>query len=255
MASTVGMSYVDWVDRVFAEVALAVSEDIDRRLMGIQIPELAKRLELGIDPYQPGVDFHQSDERMAILDARSDLADLGLAVSNQDYHHFALTERGRIGHKARLSLAWPQILRGVRVDEEQLAFLRRAIERSEERRQRFAIVREVTSQDVFADLGWTWHMGHALDITERLKEKDCLHSIPTAGGPIPVRITYIGVVRATEAERTEDQELLRDLLEDWETTTVDFKRELDLSTPAVRMEFVRGTSQLRPHKAVNAGFL
>lgn len=235
------MKYVEWVERVFAEAALAVSEDVDRRLIGIPVPDLAKRLDLGLDPYAPGVDFHQSDERMAILDARSDLADLGLAESDQDYHRFSLTERGRIGHKVRLSSAWPQILRDVRVDDEHVAFLRRAVERSEEQQERFAIMREVTAEDVFADLGWTWNMGHALDITERLKEKTCLHSIPTTGGPIPVRITYIGVVRATEAERTEDQERLRELLDDWETTTVDFKRELDLSTPTSRMEFVRDT--------------
>lgn len=254
------MSYVDWVDRVLAEAALAISEDVDRRLMGIQVPELAKRLNLGIDTYQPGVDFHQSDERMAILDARSDLADLGLAEVGDDYHHFALTERGRVGHKVRLSSAWPQLLREVRVDDEQLAFLRRAVERSEEKHDHFAIMREVNSKDVFADLGWSWHSAHALDITERLKEKNCLHSHPTLGDdPLPVRVTYIGVVRATEAERTEDQELLRELLDDWETTTVDFKRELDLSTAAARMEFVRdvlsiATTQGRQRRYLVIGF-
>lgn len=253
------MRYVEWVERVFSAAALAVSEDVDRRLVGIPVPDLAKRLELGIDPYAPGVDFHQSDERMAILDARSDLADLGLAEADNDYHHFSLTERGRVGHKVRLSSAWPELLREVRVDDEQLAFLRRAVERSEEQNERFAIMREVTSEELFSDLGWPWHMGHALDITNRLKEKSCLHSMPTMGGPIPVRVTYIGVVRATEAERTEDQELLRELLEDWETTTVDFKRELDLSTVRARMELVRdvlsiATTQGRQRRYLVIGF-
>jgi len=254
------VKYVEWVERVLAETALAVSEDVDRRLIGVQVAELAKRLNLGIDPYVPGVDFHQSDQRMAILDAASDLADLGLADPDQSYIHVKLTERGRVGHRVRLTSTWSSLLKQVRVDEEQLAFLRRAVERSEETHESFAIMRgDVTAQEVFSDLGWPWHPGHALDITNVLKDKSCLHSIPTAGGPIPVRITYVGVVRATEVERTEDQELLRDLLADWETTTVDFKRELDLSTVAARIEFVRdvlsiATTQGRQGRYLVIGF-
>ncbi len=253
------MKYVEWVERVLSETALAVSEDVDRRLMGIQVPELAKRLNLGIDPYAPGVDFHQSDERMSILDAASDLADLGLAEVDQGYFHFKLTERGRAGHKARLSSTWPTLLQQVRVDDEQLAFLRRAVERSEEQHESFAIMRNVTTQELFSDLGWPWHPGHALDVTNVLKAKSCLHSHPTMGGPIPVRVTYIGVVRATETERSRDQELLRRLLDDWETTTVDFKRELDIGTVAVRLEFVRdvlaiATTQGRQERCVVIGF-
>jgi len=234
------MKYVDWVERVLAETSRAISADVNSRLMGIQVSELAKPLDLGIDPYgAPG--FHESDERMAILEAVEDLGDLGLADGGRDSFRVVLTERGRKGHEVSLRTAWPQIVRDIRVDEEQLAFLLRAAERSEEEHDHFARMRLVTSQEIFADLGWPWEMGRALDITERLKEKLCLHSIPTMGGPIPVRLTYTGVVRATEEQQTEDQELLREALNDWETTTVEFKRLVDLSTTANRMEFTRDT--------------
>jgi len=232
------MKYVDWVERVLAESSRAISADVNSRLMGIQVSELAKPLDLGIDPYgAPG--FHQSDERMAILEAVEDLADLGLADPSRDSFRVVLTERGRKGHEVSLRTAWPQIVRDIQVDEEQLSFLRGAAERSEEQHEHFARMQHVTSQEIFADLGWLWEMGRALDITERLKEKRCLHSFPTMGGPIPVRLTYTGVVRATEQQQTEDQELLSEALNDWETTTVEFKRLVDLSTPANRMEFTR----------------
>jgi hypothetical protein len=47
--------------------------------------------------------------------------------------------------------------------------------------------------------------------------------------------TYIGIVRVTEQAQTE----LQQLVAQWETTNIEFKRQLDLASKAEKAEFVR----------------
>ena len=56
-------------------------------------------------------------------------------------------------------------------------------------------------------------------------------------------------MKATEAIATEWQERLADLVEEWETTTVDFKRELPLGTEKQSAEFARDVTALANPKA------
>ena len=61
----------------------------------------------------------------------------------------------------------------------------------------------------------------------------------TAGGHVPIRVTYVGVVRGTQQAHGEWQRTLPELVATWETTSVDFKRELSLKRKADKAEFVR----------------
>ncbi|MGH7213616.1 MAG: ATP-binding protein [Tepidisphaeraceae bacterium] len=232
------MEYVDWVERVLRETAAAVGADRDARLSGVAIWDVARRLDLGIDAMAP--EFHASDQRMAIIQAIDDLSDLGLATSATEtgnYYHIKLTDEGRRGHTASLRASWPKIFKQVRLDDEMRAFLRAAATRAELRSDRFAVMGGTTAMSVYADLGWEWHPGHAIDLTSSLDQKRCLHANATLDGSVDVRVTYIGVVLGTQEQRTRDQQLLDELLRDWETSTVDFKRELDLDSKTGRYEF------------------
>jgi hypothetical protein len=62
-------------------------------------------------------------------------------------------------------------------------------------------------------------------------------------------------VRATEQVQAELQQLVASLLADWETTNVEFKRQLDLATKADKAEFVRDILALATTKVSGERFL
>ncbi len=70
-----------------------------------------------------------------------------------------------------------------------------------------------------------------------------------------LRPSYRGVVWATRRESTELQTLVRGLLPDWETTNVDFKRELNLGRDKEKAEFVRDVLALANTKSPGKRYL
>ena len=250
------MDYLDWIERVLHASAEAIRGDHNARLIGVPVWEVAKRLDLGVDPMGP--DFHGSDERLAILDALDDLEQLGLA-EDSDGFLVKLSDEGRKGATASLRPSWPTLFQQVRLDDEMRKFLAAAVTRSEVRREHFAKMDHTTAMEVFEDLGWPWDISHAIALTQSLEAKSCLHAWPTMGGPVTMRVTYVGVVAGTQEEKSQDQQLLSDLLADWETTTVDFKRELNLDSPTAKLEFAHDVLTLanvqgRQRRALVIGF-
>ncbi|MDP9223784.1 MAG: hypothetical protein M3P18_07980 [Actinomycetota bacterium] len=249
------MEYVEWVEAVLHTAAAAVSRDHDMRLGGVAIGEIAQALELGIDPMGP--DFHDSAQRMAIIHAGEDLRDLGLGDVARDYRRITLTDEGRQWSTASLRATWPSLLEQARIDEERRQFLRAAAARSEVRSDRFATTQNVAVTEVFADLGWPWHRGRAVALLKSLGEGiPYLRVLPTHDH---VRVTYLGVVVGTQEQQTRDQQLLAELIDDWETSTVDFKRELALDPQRARLEFAHDVLTLanvqgRQRRALVIGF-
>jgi Putative DNA-binding domain len=111
-------------------------------------------------------------------------------------------------------------------------------------------------QKVFDALGWrTSDNAPAYDITARLEQERCLVRRAALGGRIDVYPTYVGIVRATEQVQTELQQLVAGLLPEWETTNVEFKRQLNLATKADKAEFVRDILALATTKVSGERFL
>jgi hypothetical protein len=245
------MDYVEFADRVMRTAAELVENDYSARLSGVNVSEVAHALGLNIEG-----DFWQSNDRMAILHVIDDLDGLGLATVSGDYMRIEVSDRGRAARTLSLRTSWRAMFAGVQLDEEERALLRAVIARSEDRRERFAVMGEVQLESVFADLGWPADAGRIVSVGGTLLRKGCLHG---QAAQFPVRPTYLGVVLATRELETEEQLLLADLLRDWETTTIEAKRELPLNSPKQKHEFVRdilalGTTQGRQRRYLIVGF-
>lgn len=166
-----------------------------------------------------------------------------------------MTQEGRRLAVQSLRSIWPQVF-AIYLDDEQLAFLRQATALSEDRQAGYARVEWVPWQKVFDALGWrTSDNAPAYDITARLEEEGCLARKAALGGFIEVYPTYAGIVRATEQLQTELQQLVADVLPEWETTNVEFKRQLDLATKADKAEFIRDILALATTKSSGERFL
>jgi hypothetical protein len=96
------MEYLEWVERVLHASAEAIQGDNNARLIGAPVSEIAKRLDLGLNPMGP--DFHGSEQRMAILDAIADLAQLGLAEETDGFT-MKLSDEGRRARPLRFGRA------------------------------------------------------------------------------------------------------------------------------------------------------
>jgi hypothetical protein len=64
-----------------------------------------------------------------------------------------------------------------------------------------------------------------------------------------IRPTYAGVVRASERISTEWDVRLREMVAEWETTTVEFKSTVELGTPARNAEFAKDMDSLSNTKS------
>jgi hypothetical protein len=245
------MKYLDWVQSIFQITGELTRADAQARLMGVRQDELLGRL--GVDPFSPG--FYESPERFALGHAVIELVQLGLLEpSSASSSMVRLTQEGRRLTGQSLRSIWPEIFT-IYLEEEQLAFLRAATDLSEDRQVGYAQVNSVPWQKVFDALGWPSYSTQAYVITAQLQREGCLVVNYGPSDRIDVYPTYRGIVRATEQIQTELQQLVAGLLAEWETTNVEFKRQLDLATKAQKAEFVRDTLALATTKSGGERFL
>lgn len=124
------------------------------------------------------------------------------------------------------------------------------------REERYARLVEHTVEEVFAHLGWPWpteDISRIVLIHKTLKEAGLARGVLAAGGYVHgLSPTYGGVVRVTQAEPNQVRRIVEGLIPDWETTTVEFKREVPLNNPEQKVEFVKDLCALATTKASGA---
>jgi hypothetical protein len=247
------VKYVDWVQRVLQAAGELTRADAQARLIGVAQEQVLGRLGGPSDPSLPA--FHESPELSALGDAVVDLDRLGLVEPGSVRSRMVrLTQEGRRLAAQSLRSIWPQVF-AIYLDDEQLTFLQQATALSEDRQAGYARVEWVPWQKIFDALGWRSDHARALDLAARLEEQRCLAHRADLGGGIDVYPTYVGIVRATEQVQTELQLLVAALLAEWETTNVEFKRQLDLATKADKAEFIRDILALATTKSSGERFL
>jgi hypothetical protein len=185
---------------------------------------------------------------MPLVTALEDLDALGI-VGFESLHEVKPTKATtQIRDGVSLRTAWPKLVEPY-LDAEQVEFLRAAVTVSEQRHDGWATVEYTTAAAVMEHLGWSDDDHDPWAICQALGDDGFIKSEAYVGGKVDLRPTYRGVVKATEAIATEWQQRLDDLVEEWETTTVDFKRELPLGTEKQNAEFARDVTALANTKA------
>lgn len=234
------MDYPEWVDRVMKAFATQWRETTGSSLI------------VGLDQHEVELALGVTDDigREAVGDALRDLASLGL-IEARDGRRFRLEQEGRKFPEASLDWAWKQIF-AVHVDSEQERFLRELTELSVDSHPHCARLIEIHAKEVRARFGGKWDHDGILwgsAMVSSLKAAGMVREHSALGGYIRAWPTYVGVVRVTKAEPHEWQSMVRDALADWETTNVDFKRELGLDRDSGKAEFVRDVLALANTKS------
>lgn len=231
------MKYVDWV-QVVAD-AFASNPGGSHELVGSD--QIAKRLEIASD------DRPRDD---ALAHALEDLRGIR-ALEFDDYAWIKPTAATwQIREGARLQSGWSALVGGW-LNGEREAVLAAAVRLSETRHESWADMAPTTGEAVRAVLGWAQDEHDMPMITDDLAAAGLLEVTAMSGGDayLHIRPTYAGVVRATERVSTEWDVRLRDMVAEWETTTVEFKSRIELGTPARNAEFAKDIDSLANTKS------
>ena len=226
MGDDVVESYLTWVERVLDEIV---------RL------QPNKRPPLGIDAIGAALGLDSDQTRRDLWEIVEDLAGMGFVQDYDGGLDLRVSQRGlMVRDGVRLTTAWPTILDEY-LTSEQEQFLGKLVELSLQVRNERPVTEYVGTRDVFASLGWsTEDITPFYDLSRQVEQLTLAKTMGvTTGGNVPIRVTYVGVVRGTQQAHGEWQRTLPELVATWETTSVDFKRELSLKRIADKAEFVR----------------
>ena len=106
----------------------------------------------------------------------------------------------------------------------------------------------VGRNEIVSELGWTdegplWSIGKALE------QRKFVQSTPYGGPEAGFRAAYLGLVWETRRGFTIESKFIDGLVLEWETTSVDFKRELYIDTADQKAEFIKDIIGLANTKA------
>jgi len=240
------MRYVEWVERVF-DIVMALRADPQTHLIGVPFMDIAR--ELGQEPTAPG--FTQTRQAAAIRGAMMELDGLGLVEVRRGTLPFAkVTQNGLQVAAGSFRDLWPSLAEQY-VTDDQRTFLGATATLAESRENTCADIDLVSAGKVFESLGWESDAGRARALTKELSNLGLLHDRVAIGSIDSVRVapTYAGFVVATEAHESKLHVLVRGMLAEGETTTVEFKVQLNLSDRDGKGEFVHDVLGLATTKA------
>lgn len=228
------MDYVTWCDLVLTSLVGACQATVQGRLIGVNFRDLARIIG-------DSRGTNQAYE-MEVYDALSHLRQIGMAEPTQRTpHYWKPTSEGR--HAAEdVTRLWEAACNR-RVDLDHLPTLRAVNRLSPVSHDDHAFVEWVAGEVIVAESGPSepdiLH-GFASEMAaEGLIERD------SAVGRLPkLRATYLGLVWETRQGYTQEARFIDQLAEEWETTSVDFKRELELRTNDHKAEFVKDVLSL-----------
>lgn len=237
------MNYIDWIQTLF-DTAVATwrqGEEEYGQLLWMPWENLAEPLGLVNDPNS----WFNSDQRYALVEALRDVAGIGLI--ELDHDRYRLTDRGEMMEHSQISASW-QGLTSILLTDRQEKLLKQLTDLAQEEHEKYARLVHVN-----VSAAWEQSPGAhanpvlAATLGRQLADKGLAELMPTVD---PTgRPTYAGLVRATQGRVTEDQRLVAQLLDDWETVESDVKEILKLDSPTERAEFARDIMGLVNTKA------
>jgi hypothetical protein len=227
------MDFVDWCTLILNKLIELSLAERDAWHTGVSIDALAKAL-FGRDLYM----LLGTNEGQAIVDATWEMQQIGLvARKDKDGRWLEVT---RIGQEVAedLTTLWEQICTK-KLRPEQVELLLVINELSEQSTAAYAWLDYPTRQAIMSKTGWTddnrlWSVAKPLE-----KQLRFLAAYPAMNSDAGFRATYEGLVWTTRRGLTLESRRIDTLLREWETTSVEFKRELYIDTADQKAEFVK----------------
>lgn len=238
--------YVEWVDRVLQTVHGLTAGDSSAAIVGVGMPQLQAALAL----QKAGAD--------ALRSALRDLDSLG--CTDSDNWRTTLSVQGhRAAEAGGMRAGWKSLFDRYSPLEADRAVATKLVEMGLTAGDGFYWVNQVEMKEALGALGQPNDQGAAIVVTKRLESVGCIHPDPLitmgADGYCRVIPTYVAIVVATQRVATDQQAMLRELVQQWETTSVDFKELLELNSDRQKAEFCKDILALANTRTSGRGFI
>jgi len=233
------LDYVELVERVLVGVLDAMGDDFEVQLTGVVDDDVQAGLG---EPVDDGA------FRCAIEDLE------GMYLIDRDAMQLKPTALAQEVRDAGLSALWLQFFNR-RLSGPQADFLNALVEICAPSSGLPSPILDASVDELVAKLGSGWEAGSAkvFSVFGALQEAGLARGGTAGGGMIwGLRPSYGGIVRATRQEPTESRALVAGLLPEGETTTVEIKRQIDLTSPTGKAEFAKDICALATTKASGA---
>lgn len=232
------MDFVEWCDVVLKQVEeMTRPSSVEDAMDWVDNDDLAEAI-FGMEKVSGG-DYWESSYRKSVLDAMQELINEGLLeeVSRGNFIRAKTTPVGRDYLDDKTPL-WESIC-NIKLDAEEARVLRAVNKLSQQTAESHAWVESVHHEKLLPELGWADVMEELWPISKRIQERGLIGWDGLAGPHLNLEATYRSVVWEKRRGFTLESKLIDSLVAEWETTSVDFKRELYLDTADQKAEFVK----------------
>ena len=246
------MEYTAWVEAIMNSMAEACDNSSGivkiRGFSLLDVMRLAGFADAAESLYR-----RNTDPGRAVEGALFDLGTMGLLKVLDGSDSYVVTNRGHQFSRTMERL-WHEIM-GKWLSETQWAFLTQA---SQMWRDMGNYGAWLETRDVFRQLGWAERTDAGFEadaLVGHLEDEGLALGEPLLVGWGRFRPTYQGIVRVTKGPQAEEVALIDDLITEWETTNVDFKRQLNLGTKKGKAEFIKDILAVATTKSSGRRFL
>lgn len=231
------MDFVEWCGLVLKKLVEASQASPDIRMMGMDPFHLAAIIFGEEVVYAP--EFWGATRHRAVINALQDLQSVDLVEHKRHSNSWKVAKLGR-DLVNDLTPLW-QKLCSISLEPQQEELLRVVNRLSPQLGQdgEHVWLEEINHERVLTELAWEEGMELLVAVSQELKQLGLIRPDMTMGPHIDFQATYPGLVWETRRGFTLEAQVIDSLVAEWETTSVDFKRELHLHTASEKAEFIK----------------
>ena len=256
------MDYFQWCERVLAEYLAAAQDSLEARSEGLRPDQVARRI-FGSEAVEKD-GFLASSEWEGLKEAIKDLDDEGYILTDDAYYGdephlpakiFSKGEKFLGEEESRWTSWWATCATAPDFNQEHRDLLELVHRLSPREESTHAWMEWIHQETLCRELGWEAERLRVV-ISEIRASHDfikCRRNYYPLGAPpydeLRIRETYKGLVLQTKYQLTVEAREIDSLVEEWETTSVEFKQELETRTKDQKAEFVKDVLGLVNTKA------
>jgi hypothetical protein len=236
---TIIVDFVDWCGLVLKTCSKLGQTSSTARTIGVEEFQLGQALceDLGIPSFRGEPEYGKSTYYRGMLDAVQNLLDAQLLEKHERASYlWKVTKSGRDYIKDQQPL-WMRICQE-QLEPEHQQMLQAVNRLSPRSLADHAVIEEVPYESLISELGWTTG-GAIWAVANELHKWGYVRGFFAADGSVRLRATFRGLVWETRRGVTIQSKFIDELVQEWETTSVEFKEYLYLSGVEQKAEFIK----------------
>jgi len=236
------VDFVDWCGLVLSKLIEATDASPETRSIGIDQYYLSRTL-FGYE-FTNRPEFQTSTYLSGMFDALGELEKVNLIESRSSSSLWKVTRLGReLIQDKDMTPLWQSICQE-RLGPEEEQLLKTVNRLSAHTEQDHAWLENINHEPILAELGWVNDVNSLVPLSQELEQTGLIGCIRYLGPRIQFQATYSGLVWKTRRGFTLMSKFIDELVAEWETTNVDFKRVLNVNTADEKAEFIKDVLSL-----------